>query len=75
MRPQNAYCITLVSRNSFGTKNFKRKIVAMVVDEAHVIEAWKVGFQKEYGELETLKIIMGNWLALARQKPTTWKKY
>lgn len=41
--------------------------MAMVVDEAHVIEAWKAEFRKDYGELETLKIIMGNeipWLAL-----------
>jgi len=39
----------------------------MVVDEAHVIEAWKAEFRKDYGELETLKIITGNeipWLAL-----------
>ena len=39
----------------------------MVVDEAHVIESWKAEFRKDYGELETLKIIMGTeipWLAL-----------
>ena len=51
----------------FRREEFRRKIVAMVVDEAHVIEAWKAEFRKDYGELETLKIIMGNeipWLAL-----------
>jgi hypothetical protein len=51
----------------FRHEDFRRKIVAMVVDEAHVIEAWKTEFRKDYGELETLKIIMGNeipWLAL-----------
>jgi superfamily II DNA helicase RecQ len=51
----------------FRHEDFRRKIVAMVVDEAHVIEAWKTEFRKDYGELETLEIIMGNeipWLAL-----------
>ncbi|CAA7268909.1 unnamed protein product [Cyclocybe aegerita] len=39
----------------------------MVVDEAHVIEAWKDEFRKDYGELAALKIIVGTevpWLAL-----------
>ena len=51
----------------FRTKEFRRKVVAMVVDEAHVIESWKDEFRKDYGELESLKIIAGTeipWLAL-----------
>ena len=39
----------------------------MVVDGAHVIEDWKTEFRKDYGELQTLQIIMGieiPWLAL-----------
>ena len=41
--------------------------MAIVVDEAHVIESWKDDFRKDYGELETLRIIAGTeipWLAL-----------
>jgi superfamily II DNA helicase RecQ len=51
----------------FRTEEFRRKVVAIVVDEAHVIEAWKDEFRKDYGELESLKIIAGieiPWLAL-----------
>ncbi|CAA7264380.1 unnamed protein product [Cyclocybe aegerita] len=51
----------------FRTEEFRRKLVAMVVDEAHVIEAWKDEFRKDYGELAALKIIVGTevpWLAL-----------
>ena len=39
----------------------------MVIDKAHITESWKAEFQKDYGELKTLKIIMGMeipWLAL-----------
>ena len=42
--------------------------MAIVVDEAHVTESWKDDFRKDYGELETLRIIAGTgipWLALA----------
>ena len=41
--------------------------MAVVVDEAHVIESWKDEFRKDYGELETLRSIAGTeipWLAL-----------
>ena len=69
MRPRNACCITLASRNSFGTKDFKRKIVAMVVDEAHVIGTWKVDFQKDYGELETLKNYYGKLACTHHNSP------
>lgn len=48
-------------------EEFRKKIVSMVVDEAHVIEDWKAEFRKDYGELQTLQIITGveiPWLAL-----------
>lgn len=51
----------------FRLENFRRSLVAIVVDEAHVIESWKDDFRKDYGELETLRIIAGTeipWLAL-----------
>jgi superfamily II DNA helicase RecQ len=51
----------------FRTYEFRRMVVAIVVDEAHVIEAWKDEFRKDYGELETLKVIAGTeipWLSL-----------
>jgi len=51
----------------FRCEEFRKKNVSMVVDEAHVIEDWKTEFQKDYGKLETLKIIMGSeipWLVL-----------
>lgn len=51
----------------FRTEEFCQRVVAMVVDEAHVIETWKDEFHKDYGKLETLKIIVGMeipWLAL-----------
>ncbi|KAF8164697.1 hypothetical protein B0H34DRAFT_649569 [Crassisporium funariophilum] len=51
----------------FWREEFRKQIIAMVVDEAHIIEAWKAEFCKDYGELETLKVIMGTeipWLAL-----------
>ncbi|KAF8871851.1 hypothetical protein CPB84DRAFT_1634391, partial [Gymnopilus junonius] len=51
----------------FRHEEFRCKVVAMVVDEAHVIASWKDEFRKDYGELETLKIIAGTeipWLAL-----------
>jgi superfamily II DNA helicase RecQ len=51
----------------FRLEYFRRSLVAIVVDEAHVIESWKDDFRKDYGELETLRIIAGTeipWLAL-----------
>jgi hypothetical protein len=51
----------------FRTEDFRQKVVAMVVDEAHVIESWKDKFRKDYGELQMLRIIVGTeipWLAL-----------
>ena len=47
--------------------------MAIVVDEAHVIESWKDEFRKDYGELETLRIIAGTeipWLALTATSST-----
>lgn len=54
-------------KKMFRIEAFCRRIVSIVVDEAHVIETWKDEFRKDYGELETLRIISGieiPWLAL-----------
>ncbi|KAF8061437.1 P-loop containing nucleoside triphosphate hydrolase protein [Lyophyllum atratum] len=51
----------------FRREDFRKMILAMVVDEAHVIETWKDEFRKAYGELNTVKIVAGSeipWMAL-----------
>ena len=51
----------------FRTERFRRMVIAITVDEAHVIEAWMDEFRKDCGELETLRIVAGTeipWLAL-----------
>ncbi|CAA7263912.1 unnamed protein product [Cyclocybe aegerita] len=48
----------------FRTEEFRRKLVAVVIDKAHVIEAWKDEFRKDYGELAALNIIVGTEQAL-----------
>ena len=48
-------------------EEFRRMLIAIVVDEAHVIEDWKDEFRKDYGELDILRICAGAeipWLAL-----------
>ena len=57
----------------FRREDFRRRVISMVVDEAHVIEDWKNEFRKDYGELEILKIIMGieiPWLAVTGTSST-----
>jgi superfamily II DNA helicase RecQ len=44
-----------------------------IVDEIHVIEAWKKEFRKDYGELKTIKIIAGTeipWAGFSATLPT-----
>ncbi|KAF8070438.1 P-loop containing nucleoside triphosphate hydrolase protein [Lyophyllum atratum] len=51
----------------FRREKFRNRIITMVVDEAHVIEAWKDEFRKDYNELNTLRVIAGSeipWMAL-----------
>ncbi|KAF5374595.1 hypothetical protein D9615_008912 [Tricholomella constricta] len=51
----------------FRREHFRKRIIAMVVDESHVIEAWKDEFRKDYNELYTLRVIAGSeipWMAL-----------
>jgi superfamily II DNA helicase RecQ len=57
----------------FRQEDFRRRVIVMVVDEAHVIEDWKNEFRKDYGKLEILKIIMGieiPWLAVTGTSST-----
>ena len=57
----------------FRLQHFWRRLVAIVVDEAHVIESWKDEFRKDYGKLETLRIIAGTeipWLTLTATSST-----
>ena len=49
-------------------ENFRTRIFGVLVDEAHVISEWGTGFRKDYGELKTLQIIVGDgvpWWALS----------
>ncbi|KAF5334931.1 hypothetical protein D9611_012779 [Ephemerocybe angulata] len=62
-----------VFKQLFRDPGFRRNLVAVVVDEAHVIQDWKTEFRKDYGELETLRVLMGSeipWLALSGTCPT-----
>ena len=46
----------------------RAQIFGVLVDEAHVIHEWAEDFRKDYGELKTLRVILGNnvpWWALS----------
>ncbi|KAF8988409.1 hypothetical protein BDQ17DRAFT_1435027 [Cyathus striatus] len=46
---------------------FRKRLIAMNVDEGHVIEEWKDAFRKDYGELGMLRILAGDeipWVSL-----------
>ena len=46
----------------------RARIFGVLVDEAHVIHEWATEFRKDYGELKTLRVILGNsvpWWALS----------
>ncbi|KXN87613.1 hypothetical protein AN958_08394 [Leucoagaricus sp. SymC.cos] len=60
-------------KQAFRREDFQSHMVAAVVDEAHVIQAWKDDFCKDYGKLMNLQIIMGTeipWLALTATAST-----
>jgi hypothetical protein len=46
----------------------RTRVLGVLVDEAHVIHEWAATFRKDYGELKTLRVILGNnvpWWALS----------
>lgn len=46
----------------------RSRVLGVLVDEAHVIHEWAVSFRKDYGELKTLRVILGDnvpWWALS----------
>ncbi|KAF8995221.1 hypothetical protein BDQ17DRAFT_1250949 [Cyathus striatus] len=43
----------------FQNEAFHKSVVALTVDETHVIEEWKDEFRKDYGELATLRTLIG----------------
>ncbi|TFK19261.1 hypothetical protein FA15DRAFT_563481, partial [Coprinopsis marcescibilis] len=56
----------------FREPTFRKSVMVAVVDEAHVIEDWKDEFRKDYGELRSLRVIIGSeipWLALTGTCP------
>ena len=58
----------------FRNEAFRKTVVMVAVDEAHVIEDWAVNFRKDYAELEALRVIIGSeipWLALTATCPTS----
>jgi len=47
---------------------FRARILGVLVDEAHVIHEWAESFRKDYRELKTLRVILGDnvpWWALS----------
>ena len=43
----------------FRTEDFRKLLVALLVDEAHVIAQWAELFRRDYGELSQLRVITG----------------
>src|SRR5215217_3255705 len=39
-------------------KQFTRRVLAVVVDEAHVVSHWGAGFRKRYGELGMIRAFL-----------------
>ena len=49
-------------------EDFRARILGVLVDEAHVIHEWADNFRKDYRDLKTLRVILGNnvpWWALS----------
>jgi hypothetical protein len=49
-------------------ERFRARIFGVLVDEAHVIAEWADNFRKDYNELKTLRVILGDnvpWWALS----------
>jgi len=49
-------------------ENFRSRVFGVLVDEAHVIHEWAESFRKDYSELKTLRVILGDnvpWWALS----------
>ncbi|KAF9790789.1 hypothetical protein BJ322DRAFT_1135277 [Thelephora terrestris] len=52
----------------YADEEARKRILGVLVDEAHVIREWADKFCKDYGELKTLRVILGNnvpWWALS----------
>ncbi|KAI1790168.1 P-loop containing nucleoside triphosphate hydrolase protein [Ganoderma leucocontextum] len=43
----------------FRDESFRSKLVALLVDEAHVIAQWAKDFRRDYGELSQLRVVTG----------------
>lgn len=57
---------------------FRTRIFGVLVDEAHVIAEWADNFRKDYNELKTLRVILGDkvpwWALSATFTSTIFKK-
>ena len=52
----------------YANEEARTRVLGVLVDEAHVIHEWAESFQKDYKELKTLRVILGNnvsWWALS----------
>jgi superfamily II DNA helicase RecQ len=52
----------------YADEEARTRILGVLVDEGHVIHEWADSFRKDYFELKTLRIILGNnvpWWALS----------
>lgn len=52
----------------YANEEARTHILSVLVDEAHVIHKWSDNFRKDYSELKTLRVILGNnvpWWALS----------
>ena len=52
----------------YADEEDRTRILGVLVDEAHVIHEWAANFRKDYYELKTLRVILGNdvpWWALS----------
>ncbi|EJF56047.1 hypothetical protein DICSQDRAFT_72224, partial [Dichomitus squalens LYAD-421 SS1] len=57
----------------FRHEDFRRLLVALVVDKAHVIAQWSETFRRDYGELSQLRILTGTdipWGLVSAMFPT-----
>jgi superfamily II DNA helicase RecQ len=44
----------------YTDERFRDRIFCVLIDEAHVIKGWAETFRKDFGELGTLRVILGN---------------
>jgi len=52
----------------YANEEARSRVLGVLVDEAHVIHEWAETFRKDYKELKTLRVILGNnvpWWALS----------